>query len=71
MIYGSCCDWWMEDIQNIILNRTLKRQKWIIDAYPYYRQRNNGKSFERSGGYVVNNHYVSIVLFYQLFVIVT
>jgi len=29
MIHGLCGDWWMEDVQNIILNRTLKRPKWM------------------------------------------
>jgi len=28
------------------------------DAYPYYRRRNNGKSFERPGGYSVDNRYI-------------
>ncbi|XP_036147162.1 uncharacterized protein LOC118647075 [Monomorium pharaonis] len=28
------------------------------DAYPYYRRRNNGSSFERPGGYVVDNRYL-------------
>jgi len=39
------------------------------DAYPYYRRRNNDKSFEDSGGYIVDNRYV-VVLFYRLFLIV-
>jgi len=28
------------------------------DAYPYYRRRDNGNSFERPGGYIVDNRYV-------------
>ncbi|KYM96549.1 ATP-dependent DNA helicase PIF1 [Cyphomyrmex costatus] len=60
MIHGPCGDWCLVNgkCSKHYPKSYLEETRMDKDAYPYYRRRNNGKSFERPGGYVVDNRYV-------------
>jgi len=60
MIHGPCGDWCLVDgkCSKHYPKPYLEETRMDEDAYPYYRRRNNGKSFERPGGYIVDNRYV-------------
>ncbi|XP_011859152.1 PREDICTED: uncharacterized protein LOC105556668 [Vollenhovia emeryi] len=60
MIHGPCGDWCLVDTKcsKHYPKPYFEETKMDEDAYPYYRRRNNGKSFERPGGYIVDNRYV-------------
>ncbi|XP_018404137.1 PREDICTED: uncharacterized protein LOC108780818 [Cyphomyrmex costatus] len=60
MIHGPCGNWCLIDgkCSKHYPKSYLEETKMDEDAYPYYRRRNNGKSFERPGGYIVDNRYV-------------
>jgi len=52
MIHGPCGDWCLVDgkCSKHYPKPYLDETRMDEDAYPYYRRRNNGKSFERPGG---------------------
>ncbi|XP_072760469.1 uncharacterized protein [Anoplolepis gracilipes] len=60
MIHGPCGDWCLVDEKCSKNYPKLYHEETRIDedAYPYYRRRNSGKSFERPEGYIVDNRYV-------------
>ncbi|KYN16225.1 DNA repair and recombination protein pif1, mitochondrial [Trachymyrmex cornetzi] len=60
MIHGPCGDWCLVDgkCSKHYPKSYLEETRMDKDAYPYYRRRNDGKSFERPGGYVIDNRYV-------------
>ncbi|KYN28107.1 hypothetical protein ALC57_02481 [Trachymyrmex cornetzi] len=60
MIHGPCGDWCLINgkCSKHYPKSYLEETRMDEDAYPYYRRRNNGKSFERPGGYVIDNRYV-------------
>jgi len=60
MIHGPCGDWCLVDgkCSKHYPKPYHEETRMDEDAYPYYRRRNNGKSFERPGGYIVDNRYV-------------
>jgi hypothetical protein len=59
MIHGPCGDWYLVDgkCSKHYPKPYLEETRMDEDAYPYYH-RNNGRNFERSGGYIVDNCYV-------------
>ncbi|KYN14600.1 ATP-dependent DNA helicase PIF1 [Trachymyrmex cornetzi] len=60
MIHGPCGDWCLINgkCSKHYPKSYLEETRMDEDAYPYYRRRNNSKSFERPGGYVIDNRYV-------------
>ncbi|KYN18615.1 hypothetical protein ALC57_09070, partial [Trachymyrmex cornetzi] len=60
MIHGPCGDWCLVDgkCSKHYPKPYLEETRMDKDAYPYYHRRNNGKNFERPGGYIVDNRYV-------------
>ncbi|KYN05845.1 ATP-dependent DNA helicase PIF1 [Cyphomyrmex costatus] len=60
MIHGPCGDWCLKDgkctknYPKEFKNETIMDE----DAYPSYRRRNTGRTYERPGKYVVDNRYV-------------
>jgi len=60
MIHGPCGDWCLVDrhCSKRYPKSFLEETRMDEDAYPYYRRRDNGKNFERPGGYIVDNRYV-------------
>lgn len=60
MIHGPCGDWCIVNghCSKHYPKPFLEETRMDADTYPYYRRRDIGKTFERPGGYVVNNRYV-------------
>ncbi|KMQ89447.1 hypothetical protein RF55_10925 [Lasius niger] len=60
MIHGPCGDWCLVDgrCSKHFPKPYLEETRMDENAYPYYRRRDNGRNFERPGGYVVDNRYV-------------
>jgi len=60
IIHGPCGNWCLVDgkCSKHYPKSYLEETRMDEDAYPYYRRRDNGKSFERPGGYIVDNRYV-------------
>ncbi|KYM98545.1 ATP-dependent DNA helicase PIF1 [Cyphomyrmex costatus] len=60
MIHGPCGDWCLIDgkCSKHFPKPFFDETKLDDNSYPSYRRRNNGKTFERPGGYIINNRYV-------------
>ncbi|XP_036150735.1 uncharacterized protein LOC118648518, partial [Monomorium pharaonis] len=60
MIHGPCANWCLVNGQcsKRYPRNFLEETKMDEDGYPYYRRRNTGTTFERPGGYTVDNRNV-------------
>jgi len=60
MIIGPCGNWCLVNgrCSKHYPKSYLEEIRMDEDAYFYYRRRNNGKSFEHPGEYIVDNRYV-------------
>lgn len=60
MIHGPCGDWCLIDgkCSKHYPKGFLEETRMDEDAYPYYRRRNTGKTYERPGNYIVDNRNV-------------
>ncbi|XP_071582207.1 uncharacterized protein [Temnothorax nylanderi] len=60
MIHGPCGDWCLVDgkCSKHYPKSYHEETRMDEDAYPYYRRRATGKTFERPGGYIVDNRHV-------------
>jgi len=54
MIHEHCGDWCLVDgkYSKHYPKPYFEETRMDEDAYPYYHRQNNGKSFERPGGYI-------------------